>query len=92
MANRKSRAFAAALVFAQEYGILAASAENRPFVPVGTVVLEGAPQNMKAVFRTWDDNAVRTNDLMAGRAKSAGAKTVKTVPLSEAIEAVREGS
>ncbi|KAF2092744.1 actin depolymerizing protein [Rhizodiscina lignyota] len=49
-------AFTTALLFAQDYGILAASMEDRPFVPVSTVVVEGAPRDMKACFRHWDDS------------------------------------
>ncbi|TAQ87595.1 hypothetical protein B7494_g4111, partial [Chlorociboria aeruginascens] len=48
-------AFHNALLFAQEYGILAAGSEDRPFVPVSTVVLEGAPKDLKSVFRKWRD-------------------------------------
>ena len=51
LSRSQSVAFGTALLFAQEYGILAASAEDRPFVPVTTVVLEGVPRDMKAVFR-----------------------------------------
>ena len=54
--------FRAALLFAQEYGILAASMEDRPFVPVSTVVLEGVPAIVKSVFRKWDDRKVVTRE------------------------------
>jgi hypothetical protein len=54
-AQSQSRAFATALLFAQDYGILAASMEDRPFIPVSTVVLEGVPRDMKACFRQWKD-------------------------------------
>ncbi|KAK4201856.1 hypothetical protein QBC40DRAFT_47463 [Triangularia verruculosa] len=49
-----------ALDFAQEYAILAAGMEDRPFVPVATVVLEGIPRDLKAVFRKWRDAASPT--------------------------------
>ena len=83
-------AFTAALLFAQEYAIVAASAssEDRPFVPVGHVVLEGAPADMRAVFRTWDAAAVHTEELMAGRA-GGGERDVVSVGLAAAIAAVR---
>lgn len=54
-------------MFAQEYGILAASAEDRPFVPVSSVVIcsrtrsanveavEAIPEGMRRAFRKWDD-------------------------------------
>ncbi|KAL2164042.1 hypothetical protein VTH06DRAFT_3256 [Thermothelomyces fergusii] len=48
-------AFRNALDFAQEYAILAAGAEDRPFVPVSTIVLEGIPRDLKSVFRKWRD-------------------------------------
>lgn len=91
LTHNKSRAFACALLFAQEYGILAASAQNRPFVPFGTVILEGVPKDMKAVFRGWDDGEVNTNNLMVGRPKGALGRTLRVVPLSAAIAAVRGG-
>ena len=48
-------AFHNALDFAQEYSILAAGMEDRPFVPISTVVLEGIPRDLKSVFRKWTD-------------------------------------
>ncbi|KAK3494821.1 uncharacterized protein B0T23DRAFT_403646 [Neurospora hispaniola] len=45
-----------ALDFAQEYSILAAGMEDRPFVPISTVVLEGIPRDLKSVFRKWSDS------------------------------------
>ena len=67
-------AFRAAVLFAQEYGILAASAEDRPFVPGTKIVLcarnasvngddgvkgEGrVPEGMRWAFRKWDDAKV----------------------------------
>ncbi|KAL2022540.1 hypothetical protein VTK56DRAFT_5147 [Thermocarpiscus australiensis] len=53
-------AFRNALDFAQEYAILAAGMEDRPFVPVATVVLEGIPRDLKSVFRKWRDAASPT--------------------------------
>ena len=48
--------FRAALIFAQEYGILIASAEDRPFVPNSVVVLgRDAPVGMKRAFRKWEE-------------------------------------
>jgi len=67
----ESAAFRAALLFAQEYGILAASAEDRPFVPVSSVIIcsrqgsgcaigaEDVPESVKRAFRKWDDGSVR---------------------------------
>lgn len=43
-------------MFAQEYGILIASAEDRPFVPNSLVVLgRDAPVGMKRAFRKWEE-------------------------------------
>ncbi|KAK8050417.1 gelsolin [Apiospora phragmitis] len=39
----------------QSIAILAAGMEDRPFVPISTVVLEGIPRDMKSVFRKWQD-------------------------------------
>lgn len=38
--------------------------EDRPFVPVATVVLEGIPRDLKAVFRKWRDNASPTRTVV----------------------------
>ena len=58
--------FRTALLFAQEYAILAASAhdENRPFVPVSSVVLFGVgrdsvPEGLRMAFRKWEAGKVR---------------------------------
>jgi hypothetical protein len=53
-------AFRNALDFAQEYAILAAGMEDRPFVPISTIVLEGIPRDLKSVFRKWRDGASPT--------------------------------
>lgn len=49
-------AFHNSLTFAQEYSILAAGLEERPFVPEIRIVLEGIPRDVKAVFRKWKDS------------------------------------
>lgn len=68
--SSKWTAFRAALVFAQEYGILAASAEDRPFVPIASVVIcirnssgmgkevDDVPEGMQRAFRKWDDSII----------------------------------
>jgi len=95
-------AFTTALLFAQDYGILAASLEDRPFVPVSTVVVEGAPRDMKACFRRWVDRSagvgVVVRDVGAevkGKGKGGegeGAlrrgRSLRVVGLGEAIAAV----
>lgn len=81
-------AFCTALLFAQEYGILAASLEDRPFVPVSSVVLEGVPRDLKFVFRKWVHGAsptvVRTPATLLSRGRS-----LRVVPLSAALDATR---
>ncbi|KAM3070316.1 hypothetical protein ACMFMG_010148 [Clarireedia jacksonii] len=81
-------AFHNALLFGQEYGILAASMEDRPFVPVSTVVIEGIPKDLKSVFRKWNDKLSPTimqppsTNLKRGR-------SLRVVPLTAALEATR---
>ena len=82
--SSKLAAFRAALIFAQEYGILAASAEDRPFVPVTSVVIcirnssgignepDDIPEGMRRAFRKWDESAIRR---------------CKILPLTAALEA-----
>lgn len=67
--SAESAAFRAALLFAQEYGILAASAEDRPFVPACAVVVcsrnasgkeevGSVPEGVRRAFRKWDQGVV----------------------------------
>ena len=88
LSRTQNTAFATALLFAQDYGILAASLQDRPFVPVSTVVLEGAPRDMKAAFRQWEDRFLPTGALMAGRPKRG--RSLKIVGLAAAIAATRD--
>lgn len=87
-AQSQYASFHNALDFAQEYAILASSMEDRPFVPVSTVVLEGIPRDMKSVFRKWQDalspTVTNTNTgLKRGR-------SLKVVTLSQALQALSE--
>ncbi|KAH0562743.1 hypothetical protein GP486_002606 [Trichoglossum hirsutum] len=75
--------FQTALMFAQEYGILAASMEDRPFIPISTVILQGVPRDFKAVFRKWDDAKTMTTW------EPKKSSSLKLIPLSAAIEATR---
>ncbi|MCJ1379484.1 hypothetical protein MMC17_002585 [Xylographa soralifera] len=77
-ASSKLPTFRTALHFAQEYGILAASMEDRPFVPVSHVVLEGTPAVMKTAFRKWEDSRSITRE---------GKEVI--IPLNAALEAIR---
>ncbi|KAF2827860.1 hypothetical protein CC86DRAFT_201146 [Ophiobolus disseminans] len=87
LSRTQSQAFSTALIFAQEYGILAVSEEDRPFMPVTTVVMEGVPRDMKAVFRHWDDALIPAAGLMRG--KLGRGKSLRIVGLDKAIEATR---
>ncbi|XXH05020.1 hypothetical protein Hte_011444 [Hypoxylon texense] len=87
-AQAQYASFHNALDFAQEYGILAAGMEDRPFVPFSTVVLEGIPKDMKSVFRKWRDaeNPTITNPntgLKRGR-------SLRVVPLNQALQALSD--
>lgn len=91
-------AFRNALDFAQEYAILAAGMEDRPFVPISTVVLEGIPRDLKSVFRKWSDDLSPTR--MAAGASTPGVtspsasikrgRSLRVVPLTVALQAVAE--
>ena len=73
-----------ALLFAQDYSILAASLEDRPFVPVGNVLMPGFfPRDLKAVFRGWRDEV--TESFKEGRKEGK-----KVLGLGAAIAAVRQ--
>ncbi|KAF2740851.1 hypothetical protein EJ04DRAFT_507840 [Polyplosphaeria fusca] len=87
LSRTQSVAFSTALEFAQEYSILAVSEEDRPFMPVTTIVLEGVPRDMKAVFRFWDDALIPAAGLMRG--KLGRGKSLRIVGLEKAIEATR---
>ncbi|KAK8241371.1 hypothetical protein IWZ00DRAFT_443716 [Phyllosticta capitalensis] len=80
-------AFSTALMFAHEYGILAASLDDRPFVPVSTVVLEGVPRDMKACFRSWEDSLQPTAALMAGKPRRG--RSLRIVGLQAALAATK---
>jgi hypothetical protein len=83
-------AFCTALLFAQEYGILAAGMEDRPFVPVSTVVLEGVPRDLKACFRKWKDGQGPTiGGPVAGDKGLQRGKSLRVIPLNAALDASR---
>ncbi|KAL6834031.1 hypothetical protein J3E69DRAFT_325772 [Trichoderma sp. SZMC 28015] len=90
-AQSQYASFRTALDFAQEYAVLAASMEDRPFIPISTVVLEGAPRDLKRVFRKWTDERCPT--LLNNPSSEAGLKrgrSLRVVPLTQAILALRE--
>ncbi|TVY46580.1 Advillin [Lachnellula occidentalis] len=79
--------FQNALMFAQEYGILAAGMEDRPFVPVSNVILEGVPRDLKSVFRKWKDELSPTMQKQSTGLQRV--RSLRVVPLNAAIEATR---
>ncbi|KAF2749389.1 hypothetical protein M011DRAFT_493102 [Sporormia fimetaria CBS 119925] len=87
LSRSQSNAFSTALLFAQDYSILAVSEEDRPFLPVTTVVLEGVPRDMKAVFRSWDDRLIPAAGLMQG--KLGRGKSLKILKLEKAMSVAR---
>ncbi|KAG5942919.1 hypothetical protein E4U53_007133 [Claviceps sorghi] len=92
-ANSQYSSFRNALDFAQEYAILASGMEDRPFVPISTVVLEGIPRDMKRVFRKWDDKKSPTVTKPAGSGSGSGLKrgrSLRVVTLTQALEALSD--
>ena len=86
-------AFHNALDFAQEYAILAAGMEDRPFVPISTVVLEGIPRDLMSVFRKWQDTNSPTIMNPPSHQQPATSlrrgRSLRIVPLNQALQAVQ---
>ena len=57
-ATQKSADFSSAVIFAHEYGILATSLQDRPFIPKSFVALGGIPDRCQAAFRKWDPHSL----------------------------------
>ncbi|KAF9884672.1 hypothetical protein FE257_001365 [Aspergillus nanangensis] len=74
-ASHRPAEFASAVVFAHEYGILAASLQDRPFIPKSLVSLGGVPDCCRSAFRKWGP---RTSRLPP-----------QVFPLAAAIDAIR---
>jgi hypothetical protein len=70
-------------MFAQEYGILAASLEDRPSIPSCQITFYGAPLDFTAAFRKWERPA---------GLKSQQQKTCQVMALNEALEALSSGT
>ena len=98
-AQSQYASFHNALDFAQEYAILAAGMEDRPFVPISTVVLEGIPRDLKSVFRKWRDQDCPTlmvNSPVASPASASAnasgqirrGRSLRVMPLSQALQAL----
>ncbi|KAG8416445.1 hypothetical protein J3458_007031 [Metarhizium acridum] len=87
-ANAQYASFRNALDFAQEYAILASGMEDRPFVPVSTVVLEGIPRDLKRVFRKWDDG--RSPTVTNASVGLKRGRSLRIVTLTQALQALKE--
>jgi hypothetical protein len=89
-ASSQYAAFHNALDFAQEYAILAASVEDRPFVPISTVVMEGIPRDLKRVFRKWrdEDSPTVTNTNNPTSPSLKRGRSLRIVPLGQALQAL----
>lgn len=74
-ASSRPTELASAIVFAQEYGILAASLQDRPFIPKSFVAIGGVPDSCKTAFRKWDRRTWQSQP--------------QVLPLNAAIEAIR---
>lgn len=91
-AQSQGASFRNALEFAQEYAILASGVEDRPFIPVSTVVLEGIPRDLKSVFRKWGQAASPTATVTSNPASPglARGRSLRIVPLTQALQAMSE--
>ena len=78
------------LLFASDYAILSASMEDRPVVPKAVVVFSGVPDDIRWLFRHWDDSQGLwgTGGLMAGSANPAMMNEEKVAPVDEVVRAV----
>ncbi|KAE8448181.1 hypothetical protein EG329_009785 [Mollisiaceae sp. DMI_Dod_QoI] len=81
--------FQHALMFAQEYGILASGLEDRPYIPVTTVVLEGVPKDMRSVFRKWVQGSAPTLHKPPPAGNLQRWRSLRVLPLTAALEATR---
>ncbi|KAL4871268.1 hypothetical protein BDV12DRAFT_164518 [Aspergillus spectabilis] len=74
-ASNRPAEFASAVVFAHEYGILAASLQDRPFIPKSFISLGGAPESCRSAFRKWSRRPLQ--------------RPPQVFPLNAAIDAIR---
>ncbi|KAB8069919.1 hypothetical protein BDV29DRAFT_43409 [Aspergillus leporis] len=74
-ATNRPAEFVSAVFFAHEYGILAASLQDRPFIPNSFVSLGGVPDTSREAFRKWE--------------QPFSPMPPQVFPLNAAIEAVR---
>ncbi len=66
--------------------------EDRPFVPISTVVLEGIPRDLKSVFRKWRDadSPTRMNSNNPTSPNLKRGRSLRIVPLTQALQALTE--
>ncbi|KAL4809182.1 hypothetical protein BDV18DRAFT_150715 [Aspergillus unguis] len=74
-ASNRPAEFASAVVFAHEYGILAASLQDRPFIPKSFISLGGTPESCRSAFRKWTQRPLQ--------------RPPQVYPLNAAIDAIR---
>ncbi|RDW90092.1 putative gelsolin repeat protein [Aspergillus mulundensis] len=74
-ASNRPAEFASAVVFAHEYGILAASLQDRPFIPKSFISLGGTPEACRSAFRKWTRRPLQ--------------RPPQVFPLNAAIDAIR---
>ena len=88
--STRNAMFAQTLSFASEYGVLAASTDDRPQVPTTQVLFNGVPKELKMLFRHWDESVGLwgTGGLMAG---SGAGDEVRSLPLEQVMAVVCEG-
>ena len=77
------------LLFTSEYALTATSAEDRPAVPKASIVLSGVPNDLKMIFRHWDEGTglFGTGGLMAG-SHSRLHDGVEVLDLNEVLDTV----
>ncbi|KAL4909794.1 hypothetical protein BDW74DRAFT_165174 [Aspergillus multicolor] len=74
-ASNRPAEFASAVVFAHEYGILAVSLQDRPFIPKSFISLGGTPEACRSAFRKWTRRPLQ--------------RPPQVFPLNAAIDAIR---
>lgn len=69
--------------------MLAAGMEDRPFIPITTVVLEGVPKDMRSVFRKWVPELSPTTFPTTPSGSLQRGRSLRVLPLNAALEATR---
>ena len=92
LAHVRDVLLAQTLLFAAEYARLAAETEGRPKVPNGFVLFSGVPEDVKILFRLWDESVGLwgTEGLMAGSHTGRG-EEISLVGLDEVLGVVCRG-